>query len=303
MSTSIPGNSDSQPLSSWPRRLAIAACLIVGCVFSFRAMTPDVAAKVTSETSQRAEVQASVDVKLVTKNIEDIQAGDLVLARDEHGTAIGLKPVKETYQRVSHHLRHLTFEAPDGTQQSLSTTDEHPFWSVTAEEFVEAGELIVGHSVTGPNGETQTLVNSNREEFPEGVPVFNFQVTDYHTYFVAASADKPVMLVHNANHFYSHDPHVASIANAIEAAYPGHVVGVNQMVGGQEVDILLRNAIIEVKGGNGKGLTKQILDRLSLGLPVIGHAPNLGPHAAKSINAAGGIASKSLQELIEVVAP
>ncbi|MFN8707564.1 MAG: polymorphic toxin-type HINT domain-containing protein, partial [Planctomyces sp.] len=124
---------------------------------------------------------------------------DLVLARDEHGSAIGLKPVKETYQRVSHHLRHLTFETPDGTQQTLSTTDEHPFWSVTAEEFVEAGSLIVGHFVTGPNGETQTLVSSVREEFPEGVPVFNFQVTDYHTYFVAASADKPVMLVHNAD--------------------------------------------------------------------------------------------------------
>jgi hypothetical protein len=121
------------------------------------------------------------------------------LARDEHGTAIGLKPVKETYQRVSYHLRHLTFETADGTQQTLSTTDEHPFWSVTAEEFIEAGSLIVGHSVTGPNGETQTLVSSAREEFPDGVPVFNFQVTDYHTYFVAASADKPVMLVHNSD--------------------------------------------------------------------------------------------------------
>ena len=75
MNTSIPGNSFSQPSFSWPRRLAIVACLIVGCVFSLRAMTPDVAAKVTSETSQRAELQASVDVKLVTKNIEDIQLG------------------------------------------------------------------------------------------------------------------------------------------------------------------------------------------------------------------------------------
>ena len=210
MSTSIPGNSDSQSSFSWSRRLAIVACLIVGSVFSSRAMTPDAAAKVTSETSQQAEHQGSVeltapadaDVKLVTKNIEDIQAGDLVLARDEHGSGIGLKPVKETYQRVSHHLRHLTFKAPDGNQQTLSTTDEHPFWSVTADDFVEAGALIVGHSVTGPNGETQTLVNSNREEFPEGVRVFNFQVTDYHTYFVAASADKPVMLVHNADHAY-----------------------------------------------------------------------------------------------------
>ena len=207
MNTSIQGSSDSQPSFLWPRRLAIVACLIVGSVFSFRAMMPDVAAKVTSETSQRAQLQGSVeltvpadaDVKLVTKNIEDIQAGDLVLARDEHGSAIGFKPVKETYQRVSHHLRHLTFETPDGTQQTLSTTDEHPFWSVTAEEFVEAGSLIVGHSVTGPNGETQTLISSNREEFPNGIPVFNFQVTDYHTYFVGASADKPVMLVHNAD--------------------------------------------------------------------------------------------------------
>jgi hypothetical protein len=210
MSNSIQGNSDSQPSFSWPRRLAIAACLIVDCVFSFRAMTPDVAAKVTSETSSVAEIQASVDltvpvdgdVKLVTKNIEDIQAGDLVLARDEHGSAIRLKPVKETYQRVSHHLRHLTFETPDSNQQTLSTTDEHPFWSVTADEFIEAGSLIVGHSVTGPNGETQALVSSAREEFSKGVLVFNFQVTDYHTYFVAASADKPVMLVHNADHAY-----------------------------------------------------------------------------------------------------
>lgn len=171
-------------------------------------MTPDVAAKVTSETSQRAELQGSVDltvpdeadVKLVTKNIEDIQAGDLVLARDEHGSAIGLKPVKEAYQRVSHHLRYLTFETPDGNQQTLSTTDEHPFWSVTAEEFVEAGSLIVGYFVTGPNGETQTLVSSNREEFPNGVPVFNFLVTDYHSDFVAESAAKPVILVHNAEY-------------------------------------------------------------------------------------------------------
>jgi hypothetical protein len=90
MNTSIQGSSDSQPSFSWPRRLAIAACLIVGCVFSFRAMTPDVAAKVTSETSQRAELQGSVDltvpvhadVKLVTKNIEDIQLGQRVVGRN-----------------------------------------------------------------------------------------------------------------------------------------------------------------------------------------------------------------------------
>jgi len=193
---------------SWPRRLAIVACLITSCVFTLRAMTPSAIATPTVATSApkiTAPVSASVGspVQLVTKNIEDIPAGDLVLARDEHGSAIGLKPVKETYQRVSHHLRHLTFETPDGKQQTLSTTDEHPFWSVTADDFVEAGALIVGHSVTGPNGEPQTLVSSAHEEFPGGIPVFNFQVTDYHTYFVAATADKPVILVHNADELYA----------------------------------------------------------------------------------------------------
>ena len=104
-------------------------------------MTPDVAAKVTSQTSQRAELQGSVDltvpaeadVKLVTKNIEDIQAGDLVLARDEHGTAIDLKPVKEAYHRVSHHLRHLTFEDGNTFREFFTVgTDECLRFSVWA---------------------------------------------------------------------------------------------------------------------------------------------------------------------------
>jgi hypothetical protein len=62
--------------------LVIVACLIVGSVFSFRATMPEVAAKVTSETSQRAELPASVDVKLVAKSIEDIQFGQRVVGRN-----------------------------------------------------------------------------------------------------------------------------------------------------------------------------------------------------------------------------
>jgi len=85
------------------------------------------------------------------------------------------------------------------------------------------------------------------------------------------------------------------------------VKGVNTKVNGHEVDIELENAIIEVKGGNGKGLEKQIRDRADIGKPVIGHSPNLGPHAAKGVNKAGGIASGgrqgSLQDLIDVVKP
>jgi hypothetical protein len=90
MNASILGNSDSQPSFSWLRRLVIVACLISGCVFSLRAMSPDVAAKVTSETSSVTELRtadilptaADADVKLVTRNIEDIQLGQRVVGRN-----------------------------------------------------------------------------------------------------------------------------------------------------------------------------------------------------------------------------
>jgi hypothetical protein len=106
MSTPIPENSDSQPSFSWPRRLAITVCLIVGCVFSFRAMMPDVAAKVASEASQRAELQGSVDVKLVTKNIEDIQLGQRVVGRNplRHETQSPSEIDPATWRAVRLHM-------------------------------------------------------------------------------------------------------------------------------------------------------------------------------------------------------
>ncbi|MFN9977856.1 MAG: polymorphic toxin-type HINT domain-containing protein, partial [Phycisphaerae bacterium] len=86
--------------------MAIAACLIVGCVFSFRPMTADVAAKVTSETSQRAELQAAVDVKLVSKNIEDLQLGQRVVGRNplRHETQSPSEIDPATWRAVRLHM-------------------------------------------------------------------------------------------------------------------------------------------------------------------------------------------------------
>ena len=170
--------------------------------FALRAASPNAQATRVAPAVPDIETIDIVDsdTEFTTCNIEDIQAGDLVLARDEHGHDIGLKPVKEVYKRTSYHLRHLTFESADGNQQTISTTDEHPFWSVTADEFLETCLLPVGHQVTDPHGKTQGLVSSTREEFPNGIPVFNFQVEDFHTYYVAAHAGDDVLLVHNADY-------------------------------------------------------------------------------------------------------
>jgi hypothetical protein len=135
-----------------------------------------------------------------TRNIEEIRPGDLVLARDEHGTQVGLRPVREVYRRTSFHLRHLTFADGQHRLQRLQTTDEHPFWSVTQNRFVTAGQLRRGELVTAPDGTCQTLAGTFRTEHPAGVPVFNFQVGEAHTYFVAQQGDNTPVLVHNADY-------------------------------------------------------------------------------------------------------
>ena len=49
----------------------------------------------------------------------------------------------------------------------------------------------------------QVLARTERTEHPEGVPVFNFRVAEYHTYYVqGATGLTPPVLVHNADHGY-----------------------------------------------------------------------------------------------------
>jgi hypothetical protein len=113
-----------------------------------------------------------------------------------------------------------------------------------------------------------------------------------------------------ARTFTSADPLVGDLANAIERAYPGHVVGVNLPVTDAagnlvtDVDILLKNAAIQVKSGSGAGLTRQVLaTEAATGLPTIGYGPQLGGAVFNGIQAAGGLVTRDSQLLIDLVAP
>ncbi|QDT66003.1 hypothetical protein V22_32670 [Calycomorphotria hydatis] len=110
--------------------------------------------------------------------------------------------MEEVYRRVTDHLRILKIRTEDRQFQEFETTDEHPFWSVDREEWIEAGNLKLGERLAGPNGEIHYLVLSLREEHPEGIPVYNFKVADAHTYFVSApnAPDGMPVLVHNADY-------------------------------------------------------------------------------------------------------
>ncbi len=111
--------------------------------------------------------------------------------------------------------------------------------------------------------------------------------------------------------FASTDKHVADRANEIERDNPGHVVCTNcelidphtgDKVG--EIDILTRNAVIQVKAGTGGKLTHQVLRYEKLtGFPTIGYGPDLGPSIIRGIGNAGGLVTKDEKLLREVIKP
>ena len=91
----------------------------------------------------------------------------------------------------------LEFEDAAGVRQTVKATDAHPFWDVGQGKFVPARELTLDMRVTGPHGEIQILRNTHREDFPNGVAVYNLTVDEYHTYYVQGEKQATPILVHN----------------------------------------------------------------------------------------------------------
>ena len=71
-----------------------------------------------------------------------------------------------------------------------------------------------------------------------------------------------------------------------------------------DLDILLKNAVIQVKSGGGKGLTTQVLvTEQATQLPTIGYGPTLKSSVVKGIQKAGGLVTTDESLLIELVKP
>jgi len=110
---------------------------------------------------------------------------------------ITYKSVLETYVRQVDKLVHLIISG-----EEIITTVDHPFY-VQERGFIQAGSLLVGDKLVSVNGEDLTIEDYNIEETEEPVPVYNFQVEDFHTYHVGKNS----VLVHNANGYhYNKDP-------------------------------------------------------------------------------------------------
>ena len=60
--------------------------------------------------------------------IEEVEAGDFVLSRDEKTGEVALRKVLRTFITADQPVLELDLEDDDGNTGTLKVTGEHPFW-------------------------------------------------------------------------------------------------------------------------------------------------------------------------------
>ncbi len=121
--------------------------------------------------------------------IETIKAGDLVIATNPDTMETAPKRVLETYVLKNDRLVHLKVDG-----EEIITTENHPFY-VQDRGFVNAGELQRGDILRNLDGNMLRLDSITIEQLAQPETVYNFQVEEYHTYYVGEHC----VFVHNAD--------------------------------------------------------------------------------------------------------
>ena len=121
------------------------------------------------------------------KPIEEIQVGDRVLSENELTGEVAVKSVTETYVNETDELVHIGVNG-----ETISATPSHPFY-VDKLGWTLARSLRAGDVLVLSNGELVTVEWVQHEILESPIKVYNFEVQDFHTYFVGECG----VLVHN----------------------------------------------------------------------------------------------------------
>ena len=119
--------------------------------------------------------------------IEEIEVGDKVLSEDETTGEVAVKTVTETYINETDELIHICVNG-----ETLSATPTHPFY-VDKLGWTLARSLRAGDVLVLSNGELVTVEWVQHEILESPIKVYNFEVEEFHTYFVGECG----VLVHN----------------------------------------------------------------------------------------------------------
>ena len=125
--------------------------------------------------------------------IADVQVGDEVLAYDfDTDSAVG----REVTATLPHTDWLLEAHFSDGT--TMNVTEDHRFWSVTDDDWVELQDLDTDDQLLTPDGATVTV---DFLDWDAGVtaPAFDLTVAEEHNFFVTAEHTGEPVLVNNAD--------------------------------------------------------------------------------------------------------
>ena len=160
--------------------------------------------------------------------IKDIKVGDRVYAENVKTGEKGYKRVKQVFINDAYTLLHIKVNDTE-----IKTTFPHPFY-VVGKGWVEAKDLKVGDVLKLANGETTEVKALKVEKLENPVKVYNFEVEDWHTYYVSESE----VLVHNTGT----NPCAQGVSKAINLpSYKsikidmGHIVSGHTSTGGRAI--------------------------------------------------------------------
>ncbi|WP_428864877.1 polymorphic toxin-type HINT domain-containing protein [Clostridium sediminicola] len=163
---------------------------------------------------------------------------------------MALKTVVETYVKETKQLIYVYIG-----DKKIETTAEHPFY-FKGKGWVKALNLKIGNELASKNGERKIVNKIEVKEFDAPITVYNFQVTDFHTYYVTSDA----ILVHNAN---CGDADVGKLKRLSKREI--------KAIGGEEVT---RN----IKRTHGGSLSNLYIDRKTNEVFAIGNGSKMGSY-------------------------
>ena len=116
--------------------------------------------------------------------IEDIQPGDYVLSRNDDTGEVSYQEVVRVFVTPGQQIYELKLIDENDKEESIGTTQEHPFW-VKARGWIPASELLPGDEIFTSGGGWLKVASGTWLSGSQ--TVYNFEVKDFHTYFVGSS--------------------------------------------------------------------------------------------------------------------
>ena len=124
------------------------------------------------------------------KPIEQIKVGDWVASKDDKTGKTAYKPVTQLFNHQDKVIINLVFVDENGEETQIQATPAHPFMLANG-QWANAGDLLPNDQIQTRN--TQLLRLKSVATDANLHDTFNFEVAEYHTYFVGENG----LWVHN----------------------------------------------------------------------------------------------------------